>query len=68
MNKKNTLSELMQDAGELVQRTPIYQLDWRTKLAYGNGQFRRNGTYDIPSTGRRLRRILERAAKKGGKQ
>ncbi|WP_448363627.1 hypothetical protein [Fluviibacter sp.] len=47
---------------------PISQLDWRTKLAYANGQFRINGTYDIPTTGRRLRRSLERAAKKGGKQ
>ncbi len=35
-------------------------LCWDTKLAMGNGQFRRNGTYNTAASGRRLRRIKER--------
>lgn len=37
---------------------------WQSSLVAGNPQFRRNGTYDAPPDTRRLRRILERQAKK----
>lgn len=40
--------------------------DWRMGLSFGSGTFRHLETYDHPATGRRLRRLLERKAKKGG--
>ena len=41
--------------------------DWRGALSAGNSSYRLHGTYDAPASGRRLRRILERRAKKAGK-
>ena len=52
----------------MTNKTFPNKTDWRTNLALGHGRFRLNGTYDIPATGRRLRRILERKAKKGGQR
>lgn len=43
---------------------PLYwPLTWRTGLADIPG-FRIHGVYDVPATGRRLRRLQERAAAK----
>lgn len=45
-------------------RTPTPLKSWRTGLAMSNGAFHKRETYDEPATGRRLRRMLERQAKK----
>jgi len=47
--------------------TTINDLDftgWRGALAISNPAFRVNGSYDVPADARRLRRLLERKAKK----
>jgi hypothetical protein len=44
----------------------LQSLDWRTRLASGHAGFRTYAAWDEPVTGRRLRRMLERQAKKGG--
>jgi len=41
---------------------------WRGALAISNPAFRVNGSYDAPADTRRLRRFLERKAKKGVKR
>lgn len=41
-----------------------YTTGWRGALSAGNSNFRIHGTYDAPASGRRLRRMLERATKK----
>lgn len=41
---------------------------WRTALAMGNGQFRRNGTYDMFPSARSMRRKLERAQRKAAQR
>ena len=38
----------------------LQSLDWNTKLAIGNGKFRRDASYNTAASGRRLRRIKER--------
>lgn len=42
--------------------------NWRTALAMGNGQFRRNGTYDTFPSARSIRRKLERAQRKAAQR
>lgn len=37
---------------------------WQLGLAAGNPNFRRNGAYDAVATGRKLRRFLEKKARK----
>lgn len=39
---------------------------WRGSLSAGNPKFRMHGAYDAPASERRLRRILERKARKVG--
>ena len=41
---------------------------WRTALAMGNGQFRRNATYDMFPSARSIRRKLERAQRKAAQR
>lgn len=57
-------------AGEAKPIKAIYIDDcttgWRGALSAGNSNFRIHGTYDAPPSGRRLRRMLERATKKAG--
>ena len=38
----------------------LHSFDWNTKLAMGNGKFRRKAAYNTFATGRQLRRIKER--------
>jgi predicted DNA-binding transcriptional regulator AlpA len=43
-----------------------YSIGWRGALSAGNSNFRINGTYDTPASGRRLKRLIKRAANKVG--
>ena len=53
-------------AGKVENHTEIITPNWRTALATGNASYSQNGNYWTLASPRRIRRALERAAKKAG--
>jgi hypothetical protein len=53
-------------AGTVEAHNHIVTSHWSTSLAITNPSFRRNGSYWHEASPRRIRRALERAAKKAG--
>jgi hypothetical protein len=53
-------------AGTVENHTEIITPNWRTALSAGNAAYNRNGNYWHEANPRRIRRALERAAKKAG--